>query len=77
MTLLGTITTENLRTGPALCCSLVGVRYNGVQHGLLWFTDPVTKSTLALPEQDVTIGNIWRKVHARREEYRKSMLKAK
>lgn len=68
----------SLHTGPALACSLLGVRFNGLQetHGagrLVLFTDPFTKSTMALPEAEATIGNIWRKVREKREEFCRAM----
>jgi hypothetical protein len=62
-------------TTPAFYISLCGARYDGIQAringgpGLVLFTDPVTKTTLCLLESDVTIGNVWRKLQAKRRDY--------
>ena len=64
---------------PAFYISLCGARYNGIQarsngrDGLVLFTDPVTKSTMGLPESEVTIGNVWRKLQAKRKTYHQAM----
>lgn len=64
---------------PAFLVSLCGARYNGRQRNLpgrpdlIVFTDPVTHSTLALPEPEVTIGTVWRALQDKRREYRESM----
>ena len=68
--------------GPALLITLAGARYEGRMHpltgaDLILFTDPVTKTTLAMREPDVTIGNVWRKLQAKRAEYRAAMNEAK
>lgn len=67
---------------PAYYVSLCGARYEGIQKnsrggdGLVLFTDPVTKTTLALYESDVTAENVARKLREKRELYRQAMLDA-
>jgi hypothetical protein len=70
---------QEYHSGPALCVSLCGAHYNGRQvrlngqSALIIFTDPVTRTTLALPEPDVTIGAVWRKLEAARKHVREAM----
>ena len=64
--------------GPVLLITLAGGRYDGRMHpltgpDLILFTDPVTHSTLALREPEVSIGNVWRKLQDKRAEYRAAM----
>lgn len=72
----------DVQQGPAFVVSLCGARWNGVQQGLApadalaVFTDPATHSTLALPLAEVTVGNVWRKLAAKRAEYRAAMGRA-
>lgn len=69
---------------PAFFISLCGARYDGIQarckgqggDGLVLFTDPVTKTTLCLPESEVTIGNVWRKLQAKRRDYHQAIQNA-
>ena len=68
--------------GPALLITLAGARYDGRMHpltgaDLILFTDPVTKTTLALRETEVTIANVWRRLQAKRAEYRAAMNEAR
>jgi hypothetical protein len=47
-----------------------GGRYEGRMAYLLLFTDPVTKSTMGLRENQLTIGNVSRKIHAKRAQFK-------
>lgn len=78
MTLFGTIATEahEIHRGPALFITLCGARYDGVQRtrdgrDLILFTDPVTRSTTSLWAEEVTIGNVWRKLAEVRSRWRR------
>lgn len=72
-------TIMDVHQGPAFVVSLCGCRWNGVQQGLqpsdalAVFTDPVTRSTLALPLNEVTVGNVWRAVRKKRAEFLMAM----
>lgn len=68
--------------GPVLLITLAGGRYDGRMHpltgpDLILFTDPVTKSTLALREPAITVGNVWRALQAKRAEFLEAMNEAK
>jgi hypothetical protein len=72
-------TIQDVAQGPALAVALCGAHYNGRQEtvsgpALILFTDPVTHSTIGLPENEVTVGNVWRALRAKRDEYRAAML---
>lgn len=66
--------------GPAWLITLAGGRYCGRQVALsgrgadlILFTDPVTRSTLGLPERELTIGTVWRKLQEKRAQFRDAM----
>jgi hypothetical protein len=66
--------TERSTYQVAQMIKLAGGRYDGrmtplTGPDLILFTDMVTKSTLALREPDVTVGNVWRKLMAKRAEF--------
>ena len=69
-----TVDDQNPYKGPAWFVSLCGAHYNGIQErlggkeGLVVFTDPRSMDTMALPLSEATIGNIWRKLAAKRAE---------
>ena len=72
------ISETNPTKGPVLFIALCGARFNGLQkrqgkEPLVIFTDPITKSTCALPLSEVTIGNVWRKLAEKRAAYRSAM----
>lgn len=75
MTLFDTITTDNIHAGPGLCVSLNGARYHGVREmapgyeSIVVFTDPVTSLTLTMPQNEVTIGNVYRALRKHRADH--------
>lgn len=75
MMLFDTIATENIHAGPGLCVALNGARYHGIREtvgdypNVVVFTDPVTSITLILPENEVTIGNVYRALRKHRVEH--------
>ena len=72
---------QEIAQGPALVVSLCGARWNGIQQShpkdpakaLAVFTDPVTKSTLAMPLAQVTVGTVYRALQAKRALYAAAM----
>ncbi len=74
---LDTIDMVNLHQGPAFLVSLCGARYNGIQQTTtephVVFTDPVTHSTMMLPVSEISVGRVWRKLTAKRAEFREAM----
>lgn len=69
-------------SGPAVVISQCGARYEGIQansrggDGLVLFTDPITRTTLALLESDVTVENVQRKLREKHAVYQQAMLDA-
>jgi len=66
---------HNPHRGPAFLIGLCGARFNGIQQtatgwpNVVLFTDPVTSLTIAMNENDVTIGNVWRVLRQHRSTH--------
>lgn len=66
---------------PATVVSSCGARFDGIQEssrgeGIVLFTDPVTRTTSALPLSQVTTENVERKLREKRDLFREAMLRA-
>jgi hypothetical protein len=79
-TMRQTVNDLNSHSGPAYFITLAGGRYDGRMKpvtgpDLILFTDPVTRTTLALREPDVTIGTVWRKLQEKRAQFQDQIVK--